>query len=103
MRSLFSTALAGLLALASGLGCAKPAPPAVGERIQPVLDKPLAWKAGEPANLSIRLQASNPENGSVRPLDFPGLPETVNPAAKITFFAGAQELKSTTVTLSHRC
>jgi hypothetical protein len=103
MRGSIYTTIAGLLALASGLGCAKPAPPAVGERIQPVLDKPLAWKAGEPANLSIRLQASNPENGSVRPLDFSGLPETVNPVAKIAFFAGTQELRTIAVTLSHRC
>ena len=103
MRGLIYTTVAGALALLGSLGCGKPAPPAIGERIQPVLDKPLAWKAGAPANLSIRLQASNPENGSVRPLDFSGLPETVNPVAKITFFAGSQELQASTVTLSHRC
>lgn len=103
MRGLIRTTLAGLLALAGGLGCGGSAPPAVGDRIQPVLDKPLVWKAGEQGNLSIRLQASNPEKGGNRPLDFTGLPATVNPVAKITFFAGSQELQSMAVTLSQRC
>lgn len=76
--------------------------PQPGETVSPVLSAPLQWKAGQPAELGVRLQAQAGDAGK-RPLGFKGIPGSTNPVARLTFFEGEQTLDTLEVALSHRC
>src|SRR5438094_6320173 len=77
--------------------------PRDGDTITPVLARRHVWLAGSANELTVRLRAANQDGSAPRPLDFAGIPSTVNPRATVTFFHGEQALAPVTVTLDHRC
>ncbi len=74
--------------------------PRAGDTVTPVLSQPVAWTAGEAADLYVRLQAEGAD-GAKRPLGFGGIRR--DPLATVVFYEGDDKVNSQEVRLSHRC
>ena len=92
------------------VGCANAPPPPVlsaEDVIRPTLGLDagleLAWVAGQPAGLGMRLQREPAAGGPPLPLTFAGVPDDVHPHASIAFYKGDTALTALEVDLTHRC